>query len=68
MVQIFDALSAKIENNMKKLYNLESLNKMIKHAPEKMKESFAEIANTGIDRGTIKDSLKEAIKEAKRSQ
>ena len=65
MVQRFDAISAKVENNMKKFDNIESLNKIIKHAPEKMKETFAEIANrnvpsNGIDRGTIKDSLKEA--------
>ena len=71
MVQRFDALSAKVEINMKKLDNIESLNKIIEHAPEKMKETFAEIVNrnipsTGIDRGTIKDSLKEAIKEAKK--
>ena len=70
MVQRFDALSStKIKNNMKKLDNIESLNEIIKQAPEKIKETFAEIANrnvpsTGIDRGTIKDSLKEAIKEA----
>ena len=39
MVQRFDALSAKVENNMKKLDNIESLIQIIK-----MKETFAEIA------------------------
>ena len=68
MVQRFDALSTKVENNIKKLDNIESLNQIIIQAPKKIKETFAEIANmnvhtTGIDRGTIKDSLKEAIKE-----
>ena len=53
--------------------NIESLNQIIKQAPEKIKETFAGITNrnvpsTGIDRGTIKDSLKEVIKEAKRRQ
>ena len=71
MIQRFDALSANVENNMKKLDNIASLNQIIKQAPEKMKETVAEIANrnvpsTGIDRWTIKDSLKEVIKEAKK--
>ena len=59
MVQRFDVLSAKVENNIKKSGNIESLNQIVKQAPEKMKETFAEIANrnvpsTGIGRGTIK--------------
>ena len=59
MVQRIDVLSAKVENNIKKSDNIESLNQILKQAPEKMKETFAEIANrnvpsTGIDRGTIK--------------
>ena len=58
---------------MKKLDNIESLNQIIKQAPEKINETLAEIANrnvpsTDIDRGTIKDSLKDAIKEAKKRQ
>ena len=40
-----DALSAKVENNMKKLDNIELFNQIIKQAPEKMKETFTEIAN-----------------------
>ena len=68
MVQRFVALSAKVENNMKKLDNIESLNQTIKQVPGKIKATLAEMANrnvtqTGINRGTIKDSLKEAIKE-----
>ena len=67
MVQRFDALNTKIENNIKKLDNIESLNQIIIQTPKKIKETFAEIANmneptTGVDRVTIKDSLKEAIK------
>ena len=48
MVQRFDALSAKVEYNMKKLDNIESLNQILKQAPEKMKETFAEIANMNV--------------------
>ena len=66
MVQRFDALSTKVENNIKKLDNIESLNQIIKQAPKKIKETFAEIANrnippTGIDRGTIKEFKKRKI-------
>ena len=68
MVQRFDALNTKVEINIKKLDNIESLYQIIIQAPKKIKETFAEIANmnvptNGVDRGTIKDSLKEAIKE-----
>ena len=71
MVQRFDALNTKVENNIKKLNNIESLNQIIMQAPNKIKETFAEIASmnvptTGVDRGAIKDSLKEAIKESKK--
>ena len=60
MVERFDALNAIVENNMKKLDNIESLNQIIKQAPEKMNETFAEMANrngppTSIYKGTIQD-------------
>ena len=48
MVQRFDALSTKVENNIKKLDNIESLNNIIKQAPEKIKETFAEMANRNV--------------------
>ena len=69
MVHRFEKLSTKVENNMKKLEGLESLNESIKQAPEKLKTTYAEMANKGnitqIDRDTIKHSVKMALKESK---
>ena len=54
---------------MKKLEGLESLNESIKQAHEKLKTTYAEMANKGnitqMDKHTIKHSVKMALKESK---
>ena len=61
MVQRFEKLSTKVENNMEKLAGLESLNQDIKQAPETLKTTYAEMANKGnitqMDGETIKHSV-----------
>ena len=70
MVQKFEKLSAKVENNMKKLKGLESLNESIKQAHEKLK--ICRNANKGnitqMDGDTIKHYVKMALKESKNEE
>ena len=72
MVHRFEKFSTKVENNMKKLEGLESLNESIKQAPEKLKTTYAEMANKGnitqMDGDTIKHSVKLALKESKNQE
>ena len=57
---------------MKKLAGLESLNESIKQAHEKLKTTYAEMANKGnitqMDGVTIKHSVKMALKESKNEE
>ena len=57
MVQRLDALSAKVENNMKKLDDIESLNQ-IKQTPEQIKETLTEIANMNVPSTLIEGQSK----------
>ena len=72
MVQRFEKLSTKVENNMKKLARLELLNESIKQALDKLKTTYAEMANKGnitqMDGETINHSVKMALKESKNEE
>ena len=72
MIQRFEKLSTKVENNTKKLEGLEFLNESIKQASEKLKTTYAEMANKGnitqMGGDTIKYSVKMALKESKNEE
>ena len=73
MVQRFEKLGTKVENNMTKLEGLESLNERIKQAPEKINTTYANMASKGnnialMDGDTIKYTVKMTLKESKNEE